>query len=65
MMIRTWYTQREWDRVVGWGTVPREYMKDDVDSLIILKMKKMMMNKKTEEDDDEQENRSADEDTVV
>ncbi len=29
MMIRTWYTQREWDRVVGWGTVPREYMKDD------------------------------------
>tara|TARA_Y100000310_G_scaffold99202_1_gene96983 strand:- start:311 stop:439 length:129 start_codon:yes stop_codon:yes gene_type:complete len=40
MMIRTWYTQREWDRVVGWDTVPREYMKDDVDSLIILKMKK-------------------------
>ncbi len=48
--------------------MPREYMKDDVDSLmiqkfqdqLILKMKMMMMNKKTEErdDDDEQENRN-------
>tara|TARA_B100001996_G_C18297118_1_gene453119 strand:+ start:68 stop:301 length:234 start_codon:yes stop_codon:yes gene_type:complete len=22
------YTQREWDRVVGWGTVPPEYAQD-------------------------------------
>ena len=22
-----WYTQREWDRVVGWGKVPQEYAK--------------------------------------
>jgi hypothetical protein len=22
---REWYTQREWDRIVGWGTVPEEY----------------------------------------
>jgi hypothetical protein len=22
---RYWYTQREWDRVVGWGEVPHEY----------------------------------------
>ena len=20
-----YYTQRDWDRVVGWGTVPKEY----------------------------------------
>ena len=26
-MPRTWYTQREWDRVVGWGKVPQEYVK--------------------------------------
>ena len=26
-MPRTWYTQREWDRVVGWGKVPKEYAK--------------------------------------
>ena len=26
-MARTWYTQREWDRVVGWGKVPQEYVK--------------------------------------
>ena len=26
-MSRTWYTQREWDRVVGWGKVPQEYVK--------------------------------------
>ena len=24
-MERETYTQREWDRVVGWGTVPEEY----------------------------------------
>ena len=24
-MIKNFYTQREWDRVVGWGTVPVEY----------------------------------------
>jgi hypothetical protein len=22
---REWYTQREWDRVVGWGEVPAKY----------------------------------------
>ena len=27
IMPRTWYTQREWDRVVGWGKVPKEYSK--------------------------------------
>ena len=26
-MPRTWYTQREWDRVVGWGKVPKKYSK--------------------------------------
>ena len=27
------YTQREWDRVVGWGTVPKEYQAShEVDS---------------------------------
>jgi hypothetical protein len=24
---RNWYTGREWDRTVGWGTVPDEYKK--------------------------------------
>ena len=24
-MPRTWYTQREWDRTVGWGKVHKEY----------------------------------------
>ena len=23
------YTQREWDRVVGWGKVPKEYSKPE------------------------------------
>ena len=27
MSNRDWYTQREWDRTVGWGTVPEEYRK--------------------------------------
>jgi len=26
---RTWYTQREWDRTVGWGKVPKEYSKPE------------------------------------
>ena len=26
-MVRKWYTQREWDRTVGWGEVPKEYSK--------------------------------------
>ena len=26
-MPKTWYTQRQWDRVVGWGKVPKEYNK--------------------------------------
>ena len=25
IMPRLWYTQREWDRTVGYGTVPDEY----------------------------------------
>ena len=29
IMPRTWYTQREWDRVVGWGKVPKEYAKPE------------------------------------
>ena len=28
-MSRQWYTQREWDRVVGWGKVPKEYSKPE------------------------------------
>ena len=28
-MSRQWYTQREWDRVVGWGKVPKEYNKPE------------------------------------
>ena len=23
------YTQRQWDRTVGWGTVPDEYKRDE------------------------------------
>ena len=29
MMARKWYTQREWDRTVGWGEVPKEYAKPE------------------------------------
>ena len=25
MIKNDYYTQRDWDRVVGWGTVPKEY----------------------------------------
>lgn len=28
-MAKTWYTQRQWDRVVGWGKVPKEYSKPE------------------------------------
>ena len=28
---RRWYTQREWDRTVGWGKVPDEYAKPKKD----------------------------------
>ena len=28
-MVRKWYTQREWDRVVGWGKLPKEYAKPE------------------------------------
>ncbi|MAG25177.1 hypothetical protein CMI47_06320 [Candidatus Pacearchaeota archaeon] len=28
-MDRNWYTQREWDRTVGWGKVPRKYAKPE------------------------------------
>ena len=30
-MARNWYTQREWDRIVGWGEVPEEYKYKDED----------------------------------
>ena len=26
------YTQREWDRTVGWGEVPYEYKTDEIDN---------------------------------
>lgn len=26
------YTQREWDRTVGWGKVPDEYKTEEVDN---------------------------------
>ena len=26
------YTQREWDRTVGWGKVPDEYKNEEVDN---------------------------------
>ena len=26
-MTKTYYTQRDWDRTVGWGKVPKEYKK--------------------------------------
>tara|TARA_B100000900_G_scaffold287585_2_gene246587 strand:- start:7311 stop:7478 length:168 start_codon:yes stop_codon:yes gene_type:complete len=25
MPKREYYTQRDWDRVIGWGTVPKQY----------------------------------------
>tara|TARA_B100000929_G_C15372673_1_gene374958 strand:+ start:624 stop:767 length:144 start_codon:yes stop_codon:yes gene_type:complete len=28
-MEKSWYSQREWDRVVGWGNVPVEYSKSE------------------------------------
>ena len=28
-MNKNKYTQREWDRVVGWGKVPQEYAKPE------------------------------------
>ena len=33
-MPRTWYTQREWDRTVGYGTVPDEYSIDKIKTVI-------------------------------
>lgn len=29
------YTQRDWDRVVGWGKVPEEYMMSSSEDLMI------------------------------
>ena len=26
------YTQREWDRTVGWGKVPEEYKTEEIDN---------------------------------
>ena len=28
-MNREWYTDREWERIVGWGKVPKEYQKPE------------------------------------
>ena len=28
-MSREWYTDREWERIVGWGKVPKEYRKPE------------------------------------
>ena len=28
-MSREWYTDREWERIVGWGKVPKEYQKPE------------------------------------
>ena len=36
IMPRMWYTQREWDRTVGYGPVPDEY-KEDKDKQTIKK----------------------------
>ena len=30
------YTQREWDRVVGWGTVPPEYAQETPSGLQVI-----------------------------
>jgi len=30
LMDKKGYTQREWDRAVGWGKVPPEYQKIDI-----------------------------------
>ncbi len=28
-MSREWYTDREWERIVGWGKIPKEYQKPE------------------------------------
>ena len=30
--MRETYTQREWDRTVGWGEVPKEYKTPELDT---------------------------------
>ena len=38
IMPRMWYTQREWDRTVGYGLVPDEYKEDkDTDKQAVKK----------------------------
>ena len=38
IMPRMWYTQREWDRTVGYGLVPDEYKEDkDTDKQTVKK----------------------------
>ena len=27
--MREWYTDREWERIVGWGKLPKEYRKPE------------------------------------
>ena len=34
-MTMSRYTQRDWDRVVGWGKVPEEYMMPSSEDLMI------------------------------
>ena len=28
-MSRDWYTEREWEKIVGWGKLPKEYQKPE------------------------------------
>ena len=27
--MREWYTDKEWERIVGWGKLPKEYQKPE------------------------------------
>ena len=29
IIMREWYTDREWERIVGWGKLPKEYQKPE------------------------------------
>ena len=32
---RNYYTQRQWDRIVGWGKVPKEYQMPSSEDMLI------------------------------
>ena len=60
-MTRTWYyTQRQWDRVVGWDKVPTEYNKPKSDEE---EMSEHENDITLESEEDEQEDKSVDENT--